>query len=354
MLNPKKDMKIVMDEKIPYLCDALQQMGCEVVALPGMTIGRDDVADADALFVRTRTLCDKNLLAGSAVRFIGTATIGHDHINAEYCSSAGIKWCNAAGCNAYAVLQYVQAVVYAWAKDNGRSLAGLSLGVVGVGEIGSKVANWAQTEGMAVYRNDPPKAAAGENALVPLSELAAQCDIITFHPTLNVGGAFPSYHLADEGFFGALERCSLLINASRGPVVDNAALLRYLEQHEGMSVVLDVWEGEPAISLPLLNKVYIATPHIAGYSAEGKMNATRMVLERFSAFAGYTGAVPELQLPPPVNRVVQASSFSEATLGIYSPFADSDRLKANPEKFEDFRNNYTLRRETSAYDIRLG
>ena len=344
-------MKAVIDEKIPYLRDALLAMGIEVVALPGSAITAKDLADADALFVRTRTKCDAALLEGSAVRFIGTATIGYDHIDAGYCCEKGIVWTNAAGCNAGAVLQYVQAVVYSWARDTGASLPGLTLGIVGLGEIGTRVAAWARNVGMKVLANDPPKADAGIVGLVSLEKIAAECDIITFHPSLNVDGVYKSVHLADAAFFASLGHCRLLINASRGAVVDNDALLAALESGVVQCAAVDVWEGEPDISLPLLEKVYVATPHIAGYSAEGKMNATAIVLNEFARNINYVGELPALRLDVPREPVVRAASEQDAMLAIYSPLDDTARLKRAPGDFESLRNNYSLRREPTAYKI---
>ena len=344
-------MKAVIDEKIPYLRDALLAMGIEVVALPGSAITAGDLADAYALFVRTRTKCDATLLEGSAVRFIGTATIGYDHIDVEYCSHRGIVWTNAAGCNAGAVLQYVQAVVYSWARDTGVALTGLTLGIVGLGEIGSRVATWAGNVGMRVLANDPPKADAGVAGLVSLEEIAAECDIITFHPSLNVDGVYKSVHLADAAFFASLAHCRLLINASRGAVVDNDALLAALESSAVQCAAVDVWEGEPDISLPLLERAYIATPHIAGYSAEGKMNATAIVLDEFARNINYVGELPVLRLDAPREPVVRAASEQDAMLAIYSPLDDTAMLKRAPGDFESLRNNYCLRREPSAYEI---
>lgn len=346
-------MKIVIDEKIPYLSDALSAMGHRVVALPGVAISNEDVKDASALFVRTRTICNASLLAGSAVRFIGTATIGYDHIDAGYCASNGIKWVNAAGCNADAVLQYVQAVVYAWAKERSMTLRGLHFGIVGVGEIGSRIARWAASEGMVLLLNDPPREAAGEGGFVPLERIAAECDIITFHPTLSRCGSFPSYHLAGDLFFAGMKRCRLFINASRGPVVDNKALLRAIDGNPSLDAVLDVWENEPDIDISLLNKVYIATPHIAGYSAEGKMNATRMVLAAFCDHFACGHLMPQLALPAPQEPVVKAPTFAGAVIEIYNPHDDSSVLKREPQLFEDLRNNYNLRREMSAFDIKI-
>lgn len=345
-------VKVVMDEKIPYLRDALAGMGCCVVPLPGVDIAKDALAGASALFVRTRTRCDAALLAGTTVRFIGTATIGYDHIDTLYCEKNGIVWTNAAGCNAGAVLQYIQSVLYTWSKVNKCRLQGLTLGVVGVGEIGSRVASWAESAGMRVLRNDPPLEAKGAKGLVSLEEIAANSDIITFHPTLQRGGDYPSYHLASVSFFESLKRCRLLVNASRGPVVDNGALLAALECGRLGCAVLDVWENEPDIDIRLLNKVYIATPHIAGYSAEGKLNATRIVLESFAKFVNFKKTLPSLSLPP-LREPVCAASMPEALLSIYSPLNDSEKLKANPSMFEHLRNNYPLRREPASYTLVL-
>ena len=346
-------MKAVIDEKIPYLRDALEKMGLEVLALPGALIKRENLLGADALFVRTRTRCDAALLAGTGVRFIGTATIGYDHIDSAYCCDNGITWVNAAGCNAGAVLQYVQSVVYSWSRDNGTDIKGLTLGVVGVGEIGSRVVAWARSAGMEVLTNDPPKAAAGVPGLVSLAEIAEKSDIITFHPTLNTDGLYKSYHLADEAFFASLGRCRLLINASRGAVVDNEALLCAIDDGLVGSAVLDVWENEPEINPLLLNKVYIATPHIAGYSAEGKMNATSMVLNAFAKYINYKGELPPLSLAAPKEPIVRTATMADALLSIYSPLEDSRMLRNAPADFENLRNNYELRREPSAYKIEI-
>ena len=346
-------MKAVIDEKIPYLREALMVMGVDVVSLPGTDIKNVHLLDAQALFVRTRTVCDAALLSGTAVRFIGTATIGYDHIDTEYCRENGVFWTNAAGCNAGAVLQYVQSVVYSWARDNGYSLSGLTLGIVGLGEIGSRVAAWAESVGLRVLANDPPKADAGVAGLVTLEQIAKECDIITFHPSLNVDGVYKSVHLADAAFFASLKRCRLFINASRGAVVDNEALLAALEAGAVKCAAIDVWEKEPDINLALLNKVYIATPHIAGYSAEGKINATSIVLNKFADFIKYTGEVPALRLDAPQQPFVRAVTEQDAFLSIYSPLEDTAKLKSAPGDFENLRNNYKLRREQSAFQIEI-
>ena len=346
-------MKIVMDEKIPYLAGSLMAMGCDVVAKPGAEISAIDVEDADALFVRTRTFCNETLLSGSAVRFIGTATIGYDHIDDAYCRSRGICWTSAPACNAGGVLQYVQSAVYLWSKRKGCSLHGLTIGVVGVGAIGTRVAEWARAAGMRVLLNDPPREAAGEAGFVSLEQVAAESDIVTFHPTLTRTGDFPSYHLAGETFFNSLQRTPLFINASRGPVADNEALLSAYKKGKVSDVVLDVWEGEPNVNRELLDVAFIATPHIAGYSAEGKLNATNIVLQKFADFIGYKGQLPLASLPAPAQPLVKALTEGDAYVGIYNPLHDTESLKNNPSLFEELRNNYNFRREPSAYKIEI-
>ena len=346
-------MKIVMDEKIPYLAALLEGMGCEVVAKAGGEISAADVKDAEALFVRTRTCCNAALLEGSNVRFIGTATIGYDHIDAAYCREKGIYWTSAPACNAGGVLQYVQSAVYLWCRRRGCSLRGLTLGVVGVGAIGSRVASWAREVGMRVLLNDPPREAAGEMGFVSLERIAAESDIVTFHPTLTRGGDFPSYHLAGGAFFDLLQRTPLFINASRGPVVDNMALLSAYKNGKVADVVIDVWENEPDINLELLDVSFIATPHIAGYSAEGKLNATNIVLKKFADFVGYGGELPLATLPAPAKAIITAANEGDALLEIYNPMNDTEPLKEKPSIFEELRNNYNFRREPIAYKIEI-
>lgn len=346
-------MYIVIDEKIPFLKEALEVMGHVVLSKPGAEICVADVTDADALFVRTRTRCDAALLAGSKVRFIGTATIGYDHIDANYCAVNSIKWASAAGCNSWAVLQYVQSVLYLWAKEREVNPGDLVMGVVGVGEIGSKVAHWAKETGMTVLLNDPPREQREGCGFVPLAEIAERCNVITFHPTLTKEGLWPSYHLADSDFFSSLRQCRLFINASRGPVVDNKALKDAIVSGAVGDAVLDVWENEPHIDTDLLDKVYIGTPHIAGYSLEGKINATRTMLHTFAGATGFTGKVPYVELPAPAQNVIVARDFPEAALKIYSPYNDSLNLKRNPGAFEELRNNYVLRRETCSFKLLL-
>lgn len=346
-------MRIVMDEKIPYLAASLTQMGYNVVAKAGDDISAADVKDAGALFVRTRTLCNAALLDGSAVRFIGTATIGYDHIDDAYCRSRGIFWTSAPACNAGGVLQYVQSAIYLWCRKRNCTPKELTIGVVGVGAIGSRVAAWAQSVGMRVLLNDPPREAAGEKGFVSPKQIAAECDVITLHPTLTRDGDYPSYHLADEKFFDSLQRTPLFINASRGPVTDNAALLSAYKKGKVADIVLDVWEGEPHINRELLDASFIATPHIAGYSAEGKLNATNIVLRKFAEFVDFKGELSPATLPPLAQTLIKAANEGDALIEIYNPLLDTETLKSNPVLFEELRNNYKFRREPSAYKIEI-
>ncbi len=349
--NREDSMKIVIDEKIPYIKETLVKMGHSVTELPGNTISRENLREAEALFVRTRTKCNASLLDGTAVRFIGTATIGYDHIDKEYCKEHGIVWANAPGCNANAVLQYVESSIFCWMKSKGYCAKDITLGIVGVGEIGSRIARWAGNIGIKCLLNDPPRASKGETGFCSLDEIAATCNVITFHTTLNRSGDFPSWHLADSRFMQKLRNCKLLINASRGEVVDNKALLDAIEKGIIEDVAIDVWEHEPNINLKLLEKAYIATPHIAGYSAEGKLNASRMVLEAFADFCKNTSLLPITALPTPQHPLIVAESILDGHLKIYSPLDDTTLLKSSPDSFEDLRNNYILRREPSAYQF---
>lgn len=344
-------MKIVIDEKIPYLEEVFTQMGHNVVVMPGDYIKDSSLHDVEALFVRTRTKCNAGLLKGTRVRIIGSATIGYDHIDADYCRLAGIEWVSAPGCNADAVLQYVQSAIYAWKSKVGVSLSSLSVGVVGVGQIGSRVAHWARSLGMNVLLNDPLRSSNGEPGFVSLDDIAENCDVITLHPTLSYTGDYPSFHLVDAFFLDKLRNCKLFINASRGPVVDNAALLSFVEKKGDMDIVLDVWENEPDINIALLERAFVATPHIAGYSAKGKLNASRAMVDALVRFTGYKGEIPSMRLPSPDVHIVNATSKAEAALTIYSPLDDTARLKSSPDMFEYLRNNYALRHEPSEFDI---
>ncbi|MCD8293288.1 MAG: 4-phosphoerythronate dehydrogenase PdxB [Prevotellaceae bacterium] len=346
-------MRIIVDDKIPYIEKAVRQIAGEVVFAPGKAFTPALIKGADALVVRTRTRCGRALLAGSGVRFIATATIGFDHIDTAYCREAGIAWTNAPGCNAASVVQYVQSALILLQQERGVKLKGATMGIVGAGHVGSGVARMAREMGLSVLLNDTLRAdREGNMGFVSLEEMAARCDIVSFHVPLNNDGIYKTFHLAGHAFFQSLKRCPVLINTSRGEVVDTAALTAALDKGRVSEAVIDVWEREPDIDRSLLYKVFIGTPHIAGYSADGKANATRMVLDalcrHFHLQASYS-IVP----PAPPQPVISAASLEAAYLKIYNPLRDDVALKAHPELFEQLRGAYPLRREPQAYTITI-
>lgn len=336
-------MKVVVDNKIPYIKGNIEKIADKVVYLPGNAFSKEEVMDADALIVRTRTLCNRELLEGSRVKFIATATIGFDHIDTAYCSEAGIEWTNCPGCNAGSVEQYVHASLLLLKHHKGLELEKATLGIVGVGHVGKRVQRMAEALGMRVLLNDLPREDRGESGFVSLQTIAEESDVITFHTPLNREGKYKTFHLADISFFGGLKRTPFIINSSRGEVVDASALLKALEAGKVKDAVIDTWEGEPNISLDLLRKAFIATPHIAGYSADGKANATRMSLEALCRFFGKT--VGFSIVPPALPERSYSDNPEDAYLEVYNPMDDSKRLKESPEKFEWLRGNYPLRRE---------
>ena len=338
-------MKVIVDSKIPYIRETIEKVADEVVYLPGDAFTSEDVKDADALIVRTRTRCNRELLEGSKVKFIATATIGYDHIDTEYCREAGIVWTNCPGCNAGSVEQYVHSVLLLLKREKGLDLQQATLGIVGVGHVGSRVVRMAKDLGMRVLLNDPPRADRGEESFVDLSTIARECDVITFHTPLYKEGIYRTFHLADERFFLSLQKSPYIINSSRGEVVDTAALMAALSCGKVKDFIIDTWEHEPCISRELLDAAYIATPHIAGYSADGKANATRMSLEALCRFF-HIDADFEI-VPPALPSIEFSKDEEEAFLQLYNPLHDSERLKNAPEKFEWFRGNYPLRRESA-------
>lgn len=336
-------MKVVIDNKIPYIREAMEALADEVVYLPGKEITASVVRDADALITRTRTQCNRQLLEGSKIRFIGTATIGFDHIDTEYCREAGITWSNCPGCNAGAVEQYLHSVLLLLQQEKHVELKDACLGIVGVGHVGSHILSLADRLGMRILLNDPPRADRGEEGFVSLETLARECDIITFHTPLERNGEYRTFHLADRAFFHSLRKKPYIINTSRGEVVETEAILEALDKRLIGGAVLDVWENEPHINLELLDKVFIGTPHIAGYSADGKANATRMVLEAFCRFFGKEMNF-HIAAPEQPHREYD-SDERVRQLQMYNPHDDCDMLRAHPELFEQLRGDYVLRKE---------
>lgn len=342
-------MKVIIDNKIPFIQEAIHQIADEVIYAPGKDFTPALVKDADALIIRTRTRCNRALLEGSSVRFIATATIGFDHIDTEYCREAGITWSNAPGCNSASVAQYLMSALLLLQQIRGKHLQGLTLGIIGVGNVGTKIIQVAQELGMRVLLNDLPRQdKEGNTDFSPLHALAKECDILTFHVPLYKEGKYKTLHLADDAFFRSLKRRPVIINTSRGEVIETNALLNALENNLISDAIIDVWENEPAINLTLLNKAFLGTPHIAGYSADGKANATRMSLDALCRFF-HLKADYRITPPEPENPVIHAATPTEAYLQMYDPRRDSEALKAHPELFETLRGDYPLRREKGAY-----
>lgn len=320
-------MKIIVENHIPYIKGVLEPFAT-VCYLADSEITPAAVRDADALLVRTRTRCNEELLGESKVQFVGTATIGVDHIDLDYCRRCGIAVSNAPGCNAPAVAQWVFATIGTWmqARDIQAS-TGLRLGIVGVGHVGSIVARWASRLGFEVVLNDPPLGLHGN---------VAHCDIITYHTPLTRGGDFPTWHLCDAEMLAQANRCSLILNASRGAVCDNVALAAWHGD-----VAIDCWEGEPNINRQLLDKAIVATPHIAGYSIEGKQRGTAMIVDALNRHFGWNASVNMPSAP-----LLGADDVSiSAILDSYNPLIDTAALRSNPASFEVLRNTYHLRPE---------
>ena len=335
-------MKVIIDHKIPYIKEAISRIADEVVFLPGNAFTKEEVKDADALIVRTRTTCNRELLEGSQVKFIATATIGYDHIDTEYCREAGITWTNCPGCNAGSVEQYVHSVLLLLKREKGLDLEKSTIGIVGVGHVGSRVKRMAEGLGMKVLLNDPPRSEQGELGFVDLETIARECDVITFHTPLSREGRYATFHLVNHEFLVSLKRTPYIINSSRGEVVDTDALLVALATGKVKDVVIDTWENEPDINQELLDVAFLATPHIAGYSADGKANATRMSLEALCKFFHIEAT---FDIMPDKVDIHISTDKEEAYLQAYNPKRDSEWLKESPQKFEWFRGNYPIRRE---------
>ncbi len=353
-------MKIVIDDKIPYIKGAFEPYA-RVVYLPGNAITSREVKNADALITRTRTICNRDLLEGSSVTFIATATIGFDHIDTAYCKQAGIQWTNAPGCNAGSVNQYVASALMAWSVDKKEDPANKTIGIVGVGNVGSRVEKLCKTLGMKVLLNDPPRERReGPEKFVPLKPILEEADIISFHVPLNLSGRDKTYHMVNENLLKKLKKKPLLINSSRGEVCDSEAL-RHAKKSEILSgLIIDCWENEPDIDLELLKICMYGTPHIAGYSKDGKANGTKMSVQAVSRFfnLGIDDWEPSgIEIPDSTTIEINGSRQSEyaiiagAVLSTYPIEEDDRKLRENPHLFEKLRDDYPVRREFSTYTV---
>jgi erythronate-4-phosphate dehydrogenase len=352
----------VADHKIPFLKGALEGVA-HVTYLPGGEISKRDLTKTDALITRTRTRCDRDLLEGTGIRFIASATIGYDHIDKDYCMSAGIRWTNAPGCNASSVEQYLVSALLYLAAEKGLDLERSTLGVVGVGNVGSRVVRAAESLGMRTLLNDPPRLKEeGNCAFVDLDELLDNSDVITLHVPLNKGGADNTLGMVNRRFIDRVRKGAVLINTSRGGVVNEDDLIHGIRSGKLSAVVLDVFRGEPAVDRRLLDLVTLATPHVAGYSLDGKANGTGMAVRAVSTHfqLGLDHWQPEhLTLPGQTTLHGDAAANPRNKLlwqlfrETYDITADDRRLREDPGAFELLRGDYPLRREPYVYSVRL-
>jgi erythronate-4-phosphate dehydrogenase len=362
-------MKIVADANIPYAADCFSCIG-EVRVVGGREMRRDTVSDADVLLVRSITRVNADLLEGSRVRFVGTATIGFDHVDTGYLREANIGFASAPGSNANSAAEYVTAGLLAAGRRCGIELEGKSIGVIGAGNVGSRVAKKCSGLGMKVFLNDPPlRRQTGDTKYLPLEELY-DCNFITLHTPLTFEGADKTYHLADEGFFKSLKDDCVFINASRGAVADGGALKTAIRSGRFDFVVLDVWENEPDIDTGLLGLTGIGTPHIAGYSLDGKITGMIMIYE---AVCEYFGLKPKYHiedfLPEPAvgELEIESSGDEQETIAgivrkIYDIREDDTMLREISKKPEDkrgeyfdgLRKNYRVRREFQNTKVVVG
>ncbi|KNC07100.1 erythronate-4-phosphate dehydrogenase [Pantoea sp. RIT-PI-b] len=354
-------MKILVDENMPYARELFSRTG-DVLAVPGRPLPEAELQDASGLMVRSVTKVNAALLAGTPVKFVGTATAGTDHIDDASLAAAGISFSAAPGCNAIAVVEYVFSSLLLLAERDGFELRDRTVGIVGVGNVGGRLQKRLAAWGVKTLLCDPPRADRGdEETFHSLDELVAQADILTFHTPLFKDGPYKSWHLADAALLMALKPNTILINACRGPVVDNAALLEVLKMRHDLSVVLDVWEPEPDLSLDLLDKVDIATAHIAGYTLEGKARGTTQVFEAWCDFIGQPQQVAlESLLPAPeFGAITLRGKLDQSTLKrlvhlVYDVRRDDAPLRkvaAKPGEFDRLRKQYEERREWSSLQV---
>jgi erythronate-4-phosphate dehydrogenase len=356
-------MKIVCDNKIPFLKGALEPYA-DVVYLPGKDTTAEVLKDADAVITRTRTKCNESTLKGSSVKIIATATIGFDHIDTEWCEQNGIEWTNAPGCNSWSVRQYMASLLVQILKHYNLDRHNCTLGVIGVGNVGSKVAEIATILGLKVLLNDPPRARKeGNDSFVSLDEIIEKSDIITCHVPLQRNGQDATFHLFDSKKISKLKPHQILINTSRGEVVDNTSLKTALQNKMIKAASLDVWENEPDIDTELMEQLFTATPHIAGYSLDGKANGTWMSVQAIGKKFNLPckdWKVTEVPNPAqPVEFCIDLNgkninqALDEAILYTYNIFTDDRRFRENPTEFELQRADYPIRREFPAFTVRF-
>ena len=342
-----KRLKIVADKAIPFL-EGVFDPYADMTYLPGDKIGPEDVKDADVLMVRTRTKCNAALLEGSKVKFIATATIGTDHIDFPYCDSKGIVVRNAPGCNAGGVMEYVFSALYGLASRRSISLQGDTIGIIGVGRVGSLIERMGRALGFKILKCDPPRAEAeGSFGFCDLDYLLQNSQIVTLHVPLDE----TTRGMANSEFFSLMQPGAFFINAARGEVVCDDALKAAIPKLG--PVIIDTWNHEPDIDLDLMDKVAIATPHIAGYSYQGKQNGTAAAVRAVAHYFGITELYeffPKTDLPENEAVKLDLKGLNQGEIASvlqynYPIFTDDFMLRLNPENFDRLRSEYNYRRE---------
>ena len=364
-------MLIVADENIPLLESFFGDIGT-IRRVSGRTVSPEDVNDADILLVRSVTRVNEALLKDSRVRYVGTSTIGTDHVDLPWLESRGIAFSAAPGCNANSVAEYVLSVLSLYAEQQGLDdWETLSVGIVGAGNVGSELARKLDKLGFTVRLCDPPRQAleGDDNEMFCSLDEALECDVITLHTPLTRESAHPTFNMIDADRLARLTAGQLLINTSRGEVIESAALLERLQAPNAPTVVLDVWEQEPRVNPQLVDRVWLATPHIAGYSLEGKVQGTEMVYQSLCRFLGLPARKKAAQyLPEPaLSKLCFTSAAEEMGAGniamrsCYDPRRDDARLRLTMDlpveergtAFDRLRKNYPVRREFSSVKIQL-
>ncbi len=346
-----KDMKIVADNKIKYLSNVFDNLA-EIVFLPGSKISNNDLKDADALLVRTRTLCNQKLLENTNVKFVGTATIGYDHIDIDYLNKNNIEWQSSPGCNSGSVCQYFLAALVKLIKKYNLNAKKITIGIIGLGNVGQKIYKACKILGINILSYDPFKQEDKnlDIKFASLEEVQAKSDIITFHVPLTKNTNHPTYLMCDNNFIEKLKNNVIIINSSRGDVVDNNALLSAINSKKVLDAVIDVWQNEPDINKELLEKIIISTPHIAGYSMDGKADASRQIVRKLAKtfqlpLLDFEPQTPICQLHRLSYQDLEKENWMQIVESSYDIFRESNALKENPQLFESFRENYELRSE---------
>ncbi len=355
-------IRIIADSHIPLIKGILEPYAF-IEYMPGEVIKQQNLKNTDALIIRTRTKCDSSLLKNTAIKFIASATIGTDHIDLDYCSRNNISVKNAPGCNSASVCQYIMSALISIAKKHKFSLQNKTIGIIGHGNVGIKVAKFAKVLGMNVLLNDPPKQNNNSHInYVSLDKIKRKADIISLHVPLTRSGQYKTQQLIDAKFISDISPDTILINSSRGEVVDETYLKVALKTGKINTTVLDVWNNEPDIDKELLELTEFGTPHIAGYSVDGKANGSAMVINKISSFFNFNlnNWHPD-NLPCVKNRILNPLSFGKSdeeilyniVLNTYDIQANNDILKLDPGKFENLRYKHPIRREYPFYKLSI-